>query len=154
MLLRKNFDVDYLCRQAILVSKQVKECILDYSNRSLDDLDCLIEYYTNYQELLSNVAMWNIAVCLGVYMGQVILKDRLKIKNFKWNFDENDIPIIIHQNKKWSISPIKIIYKRLTTKFDKRYQYISLREEYENFLEKITINEKEKEIKIIKGGDY
>ena len=149
--MRNNFDIEFLCHQAILVSKQVPEVILDYSKRSLDDLDCLINYYMNYKRLLSSDAMWNIAVCLGTYFGEVILKSRLRGLGFKWDFDENDLPIIIHSNKKWSISPIKIIFKKFTV-YEKNGK--SIREIYEEFMNLVKLNRYEKERKIIKGGDY
>ena len=55
--------------------------------------------------------IWPIAVFFGTYVGETMLRTGLKDRGFKWEINEEGIPIIADENN--AASPITKIYKKM-----------------------------------------
>lgn len=87
----------------------------NYSKESIDDLEGILDYYSN-DILKSNPTenqIWSMSIIFGSYLGEVILKNGLFEKGYRWRKDNfSDIPILVADGG-WHITPIDKVYKRL-----------------------------------------
>lgn len=87
---------------------------LDYSKESIALVDALLGTYhdhlTDYKGEDGAQTLWNVAVHFGIYLGETLLRLRLKDAGFTWCVDEG-MPILC--KGKNEISPITKAHKRI-----------------------------------------
>lgn len=88
---------------------------LDFSERSIEDVDSILE---SYHEHLSEYegddgadTLWNIAVHFGIYLGETMLRLRLRDMGYEWYLDDG-MPIL-KGNANTQISPLTKAHKRI-----------------------------------------
>lgn len=87
----------------------------DYSYKSIIDLEEILDYYSSdiSKSNPTENQIWSMSVILGSYLGEVMLKNGLSKKGYKWekvNF--SNIPLLINNNGDF-ITPNDKVYKRL-----------------------------------------
>lgn len=87
---------------------------LDYSEESIGRVDALLGAYhdrlSDYEGEDGAQTLWNVAVHFGIYLGETMLRLRLKDEGFAWCVDDG-IPVLC-KNKN-EISPITKAHKRI-----------------------------------------
>lgn len=108
-------DINYaeITDRAIAYAKK-NNIELDFSEKSIEQVDfilgCYYDHLTEYDGKDGADILWNIAVHFGIYLGETLLRLKLKDKGYEWYIDDG-IPILINANTK--ISPITKAHKRI-----------------------------------------
>lgn len=88
---------------------------LDFSEKSIEEVDailgCYYEHLAEYDGKEGRDTLWNIAVHFGIYLGETMLRLRLKDKGYDWYIDEG-MPIL-RTEENYQISPITKAHKRI-----------------------------------------
>jgi len=87
----------------------------DYSYKSIMDLEEILDYYSNdiSKSNPTENQIWSMSVIFGSYLGEVMLKNGLSKKGYKWGKDKSsNIPLLINNNGNF-ITPNDKVYKRL-----------------------------------------
>lgn len=88
---------------------------LDYSRRSLTDLEEILEYYY-HDRLMSHPTanqVHSMALIFGCYLGECILKNGGRRCGYDW-VDEPNEPIITHMSEsRMRMSPVSKVKKRM-----------------------------------------
>lgn len=88
---------------------------LDFSEKSIEKVDailgCYYEHLAEYDGKEGRDTLWNIAVHFGIYLGETMLRLRLKAKGYEWYIDEG-MPVL-RTEKNYQISPITKAHKRI-----------------------------------------
>ena len=110
-----GFDIADFCERAVTIGRDIAGVELDYSVGSLEGLETVLQSIrsVNRNGLLNDTVCWNASVCLGTYLGEVMLRDQLGSKGFSWQPDSNGLPMLMDSEKKNAVSPISKIYKKL-----------------------------------------
>lgn len=88
---------------------------LDYSADSIKDLEEILDFYAN--DLLKSRPtenqIWSMALIFGSYLGEVMLKNGLTQKGYRWAREENaSIPLLLGKNGSY-VTPNDKVHKRL-----------------------------------------
>ncbi|WP_124100126.1 hypothetical protein [Ruminococcus sp. Marseille-P6503] len=87
----------------------------NYSKKSINDLEEILDYYSNdiSKSNPTENQIWSMAVIFGSYLGEVMLKNGLAEKGYKWAKDgSSNIPLLADENGSF-ITPNDKVYKRL-----------------------------------------
>lgn len=87
----------------------------DYSKNSIKDLEEILDYYSNdiSKSKPTENQIWSMSVIFGSYLGEVMLKNGLLKKSYKWDKDNNsNIPLLVANDGSY-ITPNDKVYKRL-----------------------------------------
>ena len=111
---KRPFDLDWLCEQAIETGRAfgVDLSILD-GFISLKLLDYVIERVRSMKSkgLIQEDAAHNVATCLGAYLGEIMLRDKLEDKGFSWQLYETGLPVLMDSDRENMASPISRVQK-------------------------------------------
>ena len=103
-----------LSATAIKYAKQFHKNF-DYSKNSIDDLEQILDYYSN-DISTSNPTdnqIWSMSLIFGTYLGETMLKNGLAEKGYSWGkTDSSNIPLLIRNDGNY-ITPNDKVYKRL-----------------------------------------
>ena len=89
--------------------------VLDYSQTGIADVEEILDYYSKAipSDQPTEQEIWNMAIIFGSYLGEVLLKNGLRQKGYRWSqTDGCDIPLLREPNG-WMLTPIDRVYKRL-----------------------------------------
>lgn len=87
---------------------------LDYSYSSIKTLEEILDYYSNdiSKSKPTENQIRSMALIFGSYLGEVMLRNGLSQKGYKWGYDNNsDVPLLI--SDEGYITPNDKVYKRL-----------------------------------------
>lgn len=109
------FSINEICEKAIAIGKEISSIDLDYSVNSLRNLETIIQSVRslNAKGMLNDVTCWNAAVCLGVYLGEVMLRDHLRSMGYTWRADDSGLLMLMDRENRNAISPISKVHKKL-----------------------------------------
>ena len=112
---KEEIDIEGLCEKAIETGQQVAGFALDYSVASLKLLNYVIERLRSMKrrDMIREDVCWNVASCLGAYLGEVMLRDKLEDKGFSWQLYDNDIPVLMDGDRENMASPISKVHKMI-----------------------------------------
>ena len=102
------------CNTAISYAKSFEKDF-DYSRNSIKDLEEILDYYSKdiSQNRPTEHQIWSMSVIFGSYLGEVMLKNGLSEKGYKWGQDNtSDIPLLINAAGGY-VTPNDKVYKRL-----------------------------------------
>lgn len=107
----KELNLDGYLRQAVSIGRAFGDADLDYSVESLEGLDNTVrEICIVYgKNRIDKRKVWYYSVSLGVYFGEVMLRDSLKSRGFSWK-EHDGIPMLADDIGN-IISPIFKIYR-------------------------------------------
>ena len=109
-------DINYeeIADKAVAHAKK-SNITLDYSEQSIGEVEVILgEYYNNLADYDGGEGadtLWNIAVHYGIYLGETMLRIRLREKGFAWHVDES-MPVLRNHDK-IQMSPITKAHKRI-----------------------------------------
>ena len=108
-----DFYIGDYCKNAVETAKNISEIDLDYSRKSLADLDTVLKDICRIKQkgLLHDDSAWAAAVNFGTYYGEVMLRDSLQFRGFSWKIDASGMPVIADEKGLCSVSPIYRTYK-------------------------------------------
>lgn len=106
-------NVDEMCIMASDIVNQISNVELDFTMESLHVVEENIQYVRrlHMKELVNDTVCWNMSVSLGVYCGEVYLKDKLGAMGYAWKDNAEGIPVVA--DEKNAMNPITKIYKKL-----------------------------------------
>ena len=87
----------------------------DYSKTSIIDLEEILNYYSNdiSKSKPTENQIWSMSVIFGSYLGEVMLKNGLAEKGYKWGTDHfSNIPLLVNADGSF-VTPNDKVYKRL-----------------------------------------
>ena len=87
----------------------------DYSKTSIIDLEEILNYYSNdiSKSKPTENQIWSMSVIFGSYLGEVMLKNSLAEKGYKWGTDNfSNIPLLVNADGSF-VTPNDKVYKRL-----------------------------------------
>ena len=105
------FDIEKFCRMAEEEAMQMLGVSLDYSRSSIHLLDeMVLRIRSMYKKkLIDDTVLWNLAVTLGTYYGEVMLKDLLAERGLSWDDSEHP-PVLADKGKGTIIKPIDTVH--------------------------------------------
>lgn len=102
------------CDTAIRYAKSFEKDF-DFSRNSIKDLEEILDYYSKdiSRDRPTEHQIWSMSIIFGSYLGEVMLKNGLSEKGYKWGIDNtSDIPLLINAAGNY-ITPNDKVYKRL-----------------------------------------
>ena len=134
----QNINIEELTQRAVEMGKKAANVDLDFTKESLDNVDLIVIQTKGLFEkhVIDEEAVWNVSVFMGLYCGEVFLKDSLQEKGFGWEKNSDNIPVLKTADGLSVIDPISKIYKIICQLDDE--EKVSIKEYYEIFL--ILIN--------------
>lgn len=109
-------DINYseIAERAVVYAKS-NNINLDYSEKSIEDVDyvlgCYYEHREEYEGEDGANTLWNIAVHFGIYIGETLLRLQLRDKGYEWYIDDG-LPILKGTDNATG-SPITKAHKRI-----------------------------------------
>lgn len=109
-------DIDYkeIADRAVAYAK-ASNINLDYSEKSIEDVDYILGYYyehlAEYDGTEGADTLWNIAVHFGIYLGETMLRLKLKEKGYEWQIADG-MPVLKAAGDN-QMSPITKAHKRI-----------------------------------------
>jgi len=109
-------EINYaeIAERAVAYAK-ANNIVLDYSEKSIEEVDCILGYYYEQREEYEGEdganTLWNIAVHFGVYIGETLLRLQLRDKGYEWCVDDG-LPILKGTDNATG-SPITKAHKRI-----------------------------------------
>lgn len=112
-----GFDIAGFCDKTVAIGRYIAGIELDYSVSSLENLETVLQNIrsANKRGFLNDTVCWNASVCLGTYLGGVMLRDQLGSRGFSWQPDDNGLPMLMDSEKKDAVSSISKVHKKLLT---------------------------------------
>ena len=109
-----EFNIEELCRKARDIAEHFTGEILDRTAGSINILDAVIMKARNLRakQLIDENVMWNTAVCVGTYFGEIMLADSLREKGFSWNTGKG-LPVLTAPNGASVVDPIGEAHKAM-----------------------------------------
>ncbi len=111
----KDINIEELTQRAVEMGKKAANVDLDFSKESLKNVDVIIEQTKGLYDkhVVDEDVVWNVSVFMGLYCGEVFLKDALQEKDFSWEKNSDNIPVLKNKDGLSVIDPISKIYKSI-----------------------------------------
>ncbi len=106
----ENLNYKNILNQAINHAKSIGIDSLDLTDGSIGDVEAILGFFHENSEKLNEESIHNLAILYGVYIGEVMLNNYLKERDFNWYFD---IDMHIIKSETVQISVITKCYNRL-----------------------------------------
>lgn len=108
-------DVAVLCKRAEEVAVKCADVVLDYSEKSLKDVDKIVSDTKGLYDkmIIDEPTVWNMAVIFGLYTGEVSLRNKYEFKDYVWIDNSDRIPVLASKDGEIKFDPITEIYKRI-----------------------------------------
>lgn len=119
------FDVEKFCHMAEEAASHILNKELDYSRESIHVLDEMVAAARRMhkKDLINDTVLWNLAVTLGTYYGEVMLKDLLADKGLSWDESEHP-PVLSSKDKGTVIKPINDVHIAMFVSEDSADDYL------------------------------
>lgn len=109
-----EMNYDEVAGRAVAYAKKY-HIDLDFTEKSIEAVDAILgayfEHRLEYEGEDGADALWNIAVHFGIYLGETMLKIRLREKGYKWVLDDG-LPVL-QKDAQNQISPVTKAHKRI-----------------------------------------
>lgn len=109
-------DINYkeIADRAVAYAK-ANNINLDFSKKSIEDVDFILgnyyEHLSEYDGTEGANTLWNIAVHFGIYLGETMLRLKLKEKGYEWQISDG-IPVLKAAGDN-QMSPVTKAHKRI-----------------------------------------
>lgn len=129
-------NIEEACTKAKSLCEEITGKELDYSLESLETIEETIQYVRGLHRkgLVDDDVCWNLSVGLGIYAGDIYLKDKLASMDYMWRVNQDGIPVVGTEDGKNAISPITKVYKKLMVTEPGEDGEGSMSNVYSNFL--------------------
>lgn len=114
----KNNEIEILAKKNSATAVDYAKAFnkkFDYSQNSIVDLEEILDYYSNdiSKSKPTENQIWSMSIIFGSYLGEVMLKNGLSEKGYRWGKDNSsNIPLLIGSDKSY-LTPNDKVYKRL-----------------------------------------
>lgn len=108
----EKFDSKPFCEGAVKVALQFGKTF-SYKTEDINDMEEILEQYHNAYESkkITDEAAERLAICFGIYLGQIMLESKLSEFGYEWRVDENQPCLASDDNNK--MYPVSKVYKRI-----------------------------------------
>ncbi len=112
----EDFNIEELCDKAMSMCKQMANIDVHYNIDSLESIDAIAVQVSQLKDkgLVNTDVALNIALPLGTFAGEIMLKDKLTELGYKWQINEAGLPIISDRTHLNAFSPVSMLLAKIT----------------------------------------